>query len=177
MGIRYERANYTNAASVQAVEDAGLTMSAGKDIDLVEERLKMDHAIGTNLSGPGLEIEGTAGATIAIGEVCYLQDTDNEWLLTDADAEASSKGMLGIAVTAGTDGSTFQVMILMGIFRADALYGFTTGGAPLYLSTTPGAITGTAPSGSGDIVRIVGYAHDDGDTIIFRPGNTFVEIA
>ena len=53
-------------------------------------------------------------------------------------------------------------------------------GLPVYVSTTAGHFDFTAPSGSGDIVRIVGYAIDDdsGDVLIyFKPDNTWVEIA
>ena len=53
-------------------------------------------------------------------------------------------------------------------------------GLPVYISTTLGHFDFTAPSGSGDVVRIVGYAIDDhlGDVLIyFDPDKTWVEIA
>ena len=53
-------------------------------------------------------------------------------------------------------------------------------GLPLYISTTAGHFDFTAPSGSGDIVRIVGYAIDEdgGDVLVyFDPDKTYIEIA
>ena len=53
-------------------------------------------------------------------------------------------------------------------------------GLPVYVSTTAGHFDFTAPSGSGDFVRIVGYAIDDylGRVLIyFDPDKSWVEIA
>ena len=53
-------------------------------------------------------------------------------------------------------------------------------GLPVYVSTTSGHFDFTAPSGSGQFVRVVGYAIDDdgGDVLIyFKPSSTWVEIA
>ena len=48
----------------------------------------------------------------------------------------------------------------------------------LYASTTAGQATATAPSGSGDIVRVIGYCvHATNGNIWFNPDGTFVEVA
>jgi hypothetical protein len=45
------------------------------------------------------------------------------------------------------------------------------------LVTCPGGITDTAPTGSGDVVRIVGYMVDDTfDLIYFCPDTTWVQL-
>jgi hypothetical protein len=56
--------------------------------------------------------------------------------------------------------------------------GFTTNtGDILYVSTTPGEITTTAPSGTGDVIRIIGYTIDGTNEVIyFSPDNSWVEI-
>ena len=54
-----------------------------------------------------------------------------------------------------------------------------TEGDKIYVSTTSGGITSTAPTGTGDTVRIIGYSkgNDNGDmTIYFNPDNSFVEV-
>ena len=52
-------------------------------------------------------------------------------------------------------------------------------GSVLYLSATnSGIATITAPSGSGDIVRVLGYSlHATGNQAYFNPSGTFVEVA
>jgi hypothetical protein len=48
----------------------------------------------------------------------------------------------------------------------------------LFLSTTAGTATATAPSGSGDIVRVIGYCLDSANgQIYFNPDGAFVEVA
>ena len=62
--------------------------------------------------------------------------------------------------------------MLQGIATLEG-HGFTVS-QPLYVSTTPGSLTTTAPSGNGNYVRIVGYAID-ADTIYFDPDKTWIE--
>jgi hypothetical protein len=114
-------------------------------------------------NGPG----GTDG-DIVQGELYYLSSSQN-WEKTDADATGTATNMLGIAVA--DDTPTFLVKGII----ANAVYaGFTTG-APLYVHTTAGDITGTAPSGTGDIVRIVGHSVNGTNRVIyFNPSNDFI---
>ena len=64
-------------------------------------------------------------------------------------------------------------------FTANSSYtGATTTGAKLYASTTAGAFSQTAPTGTGQVVRIIGYVQSTGyDQIYFCPDNTWVTIA
>ena len=51
-------------------------------------------------------------------------------------------------------------------------------GDKLYLSTTEGQASSTAPSGTSDVVRVIGYCLDSSNgQIWFNPDNTFVEIS
>ena len=116
-----------------------------------------------------------AGYSSAIGDLVYFDPTAGEWLQADADAEASAGGvLLGIALEAKTDGQAMNVALPGSIVRDDT-WNWTVG-QELFVSTTAGAITGTAPSGTGDIVRVVGYALT-ADVIYFNPSGAWVEIA
>ena len=67
--------------------------------------------------------------------------------------------------------------LVKGIARHTSWSGFTTGDI-LYVSGTAGEITNTAPSGNGDIVRVVGYCTDSGSReIYFDPDGAFVEVS
>ena len=117
-------------------------------------------------SGPG----GLDGSIVQ-GELYYL-DSSQQWEQADADAASTATNMLGIAVE--DDTATFLVK---GIIKNSEYAGFTTG-APLYVHTTAGDMTGTAPSGTGDIVRVVGYSINGTSRIVyFDPDKTWVEIA
>ena len=116
-------------------------------------------------TGPG----GNNG-DIVQGEL-YCLDSSQHWEKADADALATSAGMLGIAIA--DDLPTF----LIKGFIANTAYGFTTG-AILYISTTAGDVTSTAPSGNTEVVRVVGYvANSSSRSIWFDPSKTWVQVS
>ena len=86
--------------------------------------------------------------------------------------------MLGLAIGSG---QANQVgMLIRGYARFTSKFSsLPNNGSPVYLSAaTEGLITGTAPSGTGDVVRIVGYVVDsDNEVIYFNPDSTYVTIA
>lgn len=126
---------------------------------------------GSDDTYTGEDITGfNATATIAQWDAVYLSTTG--WALTDADAASTAGGvMVGLAAAAGTNGNPLTV-VTRGVIRNDG-WTWTTVGAPLYLSTTAGALTETAPSGTDDVVRIVGYVMSD-DCIFFNPSNDWI---
>lgn len=95
-----------------------------------------------------------AGETIAAWQMVYYDTTATELLLADADA-AGEWPALGMAVAASTDGTALDY-ITSGTVRYDTWD--WTPGAKLYLSDTPGGLTETAPSTSGDCVQPVAIA-------------------
>lgn len=111
-----------------------------------------------------------AGATIAQWEVVYL-DSSSTWQLTDADAVATAGSvMVALATEAGTATNPLRVLT-RGYARNDA-WAWTVGG-PIYLSTTTGSLTQTAPSATDDVVRVVGYAVT-ADVIYWNPSNDWI---
>ena len=115
----------------------------------------------------------SAGYTTTIMDLVYL-GSGNEWLETDADATGTSINLLGIALEVKNDGQPMNVA-LPGSFVRDNSWNWT-GGVPLYISNTPGAITATKPTGSGDVVRTVGYAVAS-HSIYFNPSSDYVTLA
>jgi hypothetical protein len=95
-----------------------------------------------------------AGETIPQWQAVYFDVTAGEMLLTDADASGKAPGW-GLALAASADGSPIYVLS-RGWVRNDAWT--WTPGDPIYLADTPGGLTQTKPSTSGDIVQPVGIA-------------------
>jgi Flp pilus assembly protein TadG len=112
----------------------------------------------------------TAGETLADGDLCYL-NSDGEMYLADADAEATADTLLAICTESLTDGNP-GTFIIRGRYTTSGL----TTGSVYYVDVTAGDWTATAPSATGDIVRIVGYALST-TVLLFMPDNTYVEIA
>jgi hypothetical protein len=96
----------------------------------------------------------TAAENLEFGDVCYMNSA-GKMAKADADAIATS-GAVAIATgTIATD-ATGNFM-LNGAIRKDDAYTFTPGGL-IYLATTAGAVTQTAPSGTDDVVQVLGWA-------------------
>ncbi len=117
----------------------------------------------------GEAITSFIAGTSVMGSVYYLASS-GAWTLTDADFAANSRNLLGIAVS--SDGFDLGVMI-RGFFKNTAWS--LTIGAPVYLAVTPGGLTSTQPTGSADIVRVVGYAIA-ADEIYFNPSQDWIEL-
>ena len=102
----------------------------------------------------------------------YHYNASSNWELADADDNTKSDGLLGVALGASSDADG---VLLRGMVTLDHDPG--TVGDPLYLTTTAGDVSSTAPSGNGNIVRIVGYClNSSTNQIWFNPDSTFVEV-
>jgi hypothetical protein len=123
----------------------------------------------------GIVEDGIAGATLAFGDLVYLAVGDSRWELTDADNVTTTKPKLGIVVLgAANDGSVTRIL-LFGKIRADSVFPALTVGAPVFVDVTAGDISSTAPSGSADCVRIIGYGNT-ADELFFNPDQTWIEL-
>ena len=117
-------------------------------------------------------------AEMVVGTIYhYVPDAEASsgvvWALADADAVATCDGLLGVAL-----GSTSDVngVLLRGMVTLDHDPGAV--GDVLFLSTTAGDATATAPSGNGDIIRVIGYClHASDGNIWFDPDKTYVEVS
>ena len=168
-----------------------LTISGTSALDTITSDKDITFTSGTS-GGTGLVYDATLGTDGTYsGEVAYfgnststnqgrlyqLQSTGG-WAYADADSAAGSSGLLAVAL--GTNSSN-DGMLLRGFIRNSeysALDG--TAGAKLYVNTatTNNSFTADIPTGSGDIVRIVGYiTTSNSKTIYFCPDNTFIELA
>jgi hypothetical protein len=110
----------------------------------------------------------------------YLRD-NGKWSRADASAVGASTPLLGIALTDGVLDDICSVL-LDGLISTEyhAQVGSAIPGKPLYISTTTGDVTETAPSGTGDVVRLIGHNIYDAGTntviIRFQPDNTWIEL-
>jgi hypothetical protein len=166
---------YHNASEKLETKSDGIEVTGNIDIASNGE-IELDGNGGMLLNtapsgneGNGIIIKLHSSATTA-GNLYYKSNFAAAWSQADADSDGATR-MLAVALgsNSGTSG-----MLLQGIFRK-ASHGFSAG-APLYVSTTAGEFTTTAPSGSGDYVRVVGYVIDS-NHIYFSPGTAWVEVS
>lgn len=116
-------------------------------------------------------VPNTAG--VSAGRVYYYASTG--WTLADKD-DGGSINMLAVVTNLA---NTSSEMLIEGAVKLASNQGFSTAGkgAPLYIGDS-GNLVDTAPSGTGDIVRVVGHVLDAANSFVyFRPDNTWIKIA
>lgn len=167
------------SAGVVAIEGVNILTVAGGtltgNLTLGENTsIALDPSLSADGKYSGTTISGTAGAALAFGDVIYLAAADSRWELCDADA-ASTAGevLIGMCVLAAAADGDPTVILLDGNIRADAAFPALTISAPVYISTTAGDIQVAQPSGTDDVVIVVGKALT-ADSIYFKsPMNYF----
>ena len=122
----------------------------------------------TTLTFSGLNVSLTAGENLVKGDVCYM--SAGKLYKADADALATSFVFAIATATIAADDAGF--FMLIGIISG---YSSLTVGAPVYLSTAPGAMSQTLVSGSNDVVQILGIAIS-ATHIYFKPELAQVEL-
>lgn len=129
--------------------------------------LTVTAAPGSDHTASGLTITLTAAVALNFGDVGYI-DTNGKVALIDADAIANCSGIVMCADTSIAQDAA-GTFILHGIARDDT-WNFTVGGL-IYASTTGttgNTITQTAPSGTDDVIQVLGVA-THADRMYFNP--------
>lgn len=148
----------------------------GGNITLGEStgQIILDPTLSADGTWSGIMQAGTAGATLAFRDLVYLAAADSRWELADADAASTSGDVvLGMCVlAAAADGDPTNIL-LYGKIRADAAFPTLTIGAPAYVGTTAGDIQTAQPSGTDDVIRVVGYGLT-ADVLLFNPAGFYI---
>jgi hypothetical protein len=128
----------------------------------------------SNQTAVGTKTDVTVGENVSFGELLYLK-ADGKYWKSDADASTTMPAEVMAIATILAD-AVGQVLV-MG-FARDTSWSWTLGNGIanlLYATTTAGDISQTAPSGSGDQVQVIGYAHES-DITMFSPQLGLLEI-
>jgi hypothetical protein len=171
-------------ASITHADDAGLTFNSDitttshKYIKLPENSsIKFTDQIGVDNSidnddSQGIIFTFRTGATVTPFSPVYL-DGNNEVQEADADAIATMP-CIGVSINTSdvTADNDIEVMLL-GLIRHDSFTDFGAAGAPVFVSTTVGTMTTTAPSGTDDVVQIVGHSIAE-DLLFVQPSLTYI---
>ena len=168
----------TSGGLANIIEDTSPEL--GGQLQIHEYDVKLDSLLSpdsADITYSGITCDGVLGATLAIGDLVYLNTTDQRWELADADAEATAGDvMLAIVLAAGSDGDT-SLLLLQGFVREDT-WNFTSYGQAMFVSCTAGDMTQDISAYTiGDIVRVIGYASTIATQIYFNPAGTWLEMA
>ena len=161
----------TFLAGEDVLPNSTFALAAGST-SAIDITMAVSSSIGQVLTGQA------TSENINAGQLVY-KASNGRMGLADADSTSTSTNLLGIALNTVTSGNVIDVLI-DGVVTILSPY-ITAGdiGNPLYISTEAGSITKTAPSDTGDVVRIVGHYINAGSgysTITFKPDGIWVEL-
>ena len=113
--------------------------------------------------------------SLASGGVTYsysnlYQFVNGVWSNANANTNTAAKGLLGLALGSGSIAS--DGLLLNGMFSNH--WGFADGSV-IYMDTNSYQITTNVPSGTNNVVRILGYTLSP-TNIYFNPDRTYIEV-
>ena len=113
--------------------------------------------------------------TMAAGKLYFL-NTNGQWVLANSSDDTKGSDEL-LAVALGDDPQV-DGMLLRGVVRmAQSPAASNFRGRAVYMDTTDGAVSTTAPSANNNVVRVMGYLlNNTKKQIWFNPDSTFVKI-
>ena len=170
---------YATIGTNLTMTDTTISASGGGGGANMSQSFTAPTSIGEFQDGARLVTDayGTAPAATA-GTLVSFGNT-NVTAVGAQSAAAAATGML----TFVTDAASGDELLVEGVIKLStatttALLPTTAKkGSPVYMSTTAGAVTNTAPSTAGDFVRVVGHVVDATNrTIYFKPDNTWLEL-
>jgi hypothetical protein len=118
-------------------------------------------------SATGVIIQLTAGVALNFGDVGYIAST-GKVLLIDADAISTMTGVV-MCIDGSISADSSGNFLILGVARDDT-WNWTVGGV-IYgtvTGTTGNTLSQTAPSGTDDVVQIIGIA-THADRMLFNP--------
>lgn len=174
----------TAKGDLQTFSSAPAKLAVGTDGQILESRASettglkwVAPAVATSLpitaapasdhTASGITIQLMAGATMAFGDVGYVASTGKVALI-DADAIATMSGLV-MCADASISADATGTFLLLGIARDDT-WSWTVGGL-IYgtvTGTTGNTLSQTAPTGTDDVVQILGVA-THADRMLFNP--------
>ena len=185
----FENATLTDGTGVTVTEgDASITVAIGQAVGTSDD-VTFNSVTGDlvgNVDGTELEVVTQTSAVNAAGEAegtivkfgtgtlvagQVYTHASGAWVEVDADAQATTEGLLGMAL--GTSPTTNGLLVHgVGYLSHDP----GAAGDVLYVDvTTAGYLTATQPSTTGQFVRVAGYCLAD-NKVFFSPSQDFIEV-
>lgn len=164
-GSEVKASDFVATATIADEDDEVCITLEGTKTRIARRRLNVTTSTDGNHEGDVVYFGGATSMTA--GSIYVYEGTS--WELADADAATTATGMLAVALGTTSDSNG---MLIRGMVTLSADPGSIS--EQLYLSTTGGRAQNSAPTGSGKVVRLIGYCLDSTNgQIYFNPDNHY----
>ena len=168
MAKKYIRNNNGVLTETEATTASSGAVNAG-DIIALDATGHIDETLLP--SGIGADVVSIeASEDLSAGDMVDVYDLSGTPYVRKADATTAGKKAVGFVLDSCTSGSDAAVYFEG---QNNQLSGLTAGQTLFLSATTPGGVTATAPSGSGNIVQVVGRAIS-ATSMAFEPAQPIV---
>lgn len=164
--------NWTFAGTVTANGAA----SIGDGGDKIQIYLDPTPGTDADANGDLIMVTTSTGVNAVAGDLVVVVNTGGTTgpIVALADADLSTKVGAVFLITETINATNSGKALVSGVMRLDS-WNWSGANKALFISTTAGDFTETAPSGSGDQVQKVGYSITP-DIILFRPSVDIGEV-
>jgi len=154
----------TPALTIDSNTDIEVYGGIGINSDIADEKVS------------GITAVFTAGEDMTAGDVCFF-DTDGKMYKANHATGQHKKLIVAMAVeTFDVSAEDVGKFLLQGFARFEGNFPTFTIGEPIYGPEAEGAPQNAAPSDSGDLVQVLGWAITS-DMVFFNPSNDIIEVA
>jgi len=169
--VTFEAAN-----STAMVIDDGANTYMTFDSTAASPSVDMGQFVDIVASGAGLTL--TAGEALTVGDIVTIEATTGDAILADSNTGTTLDGLaVGIVAFTAADTTPVKVFTVAGSLVAmsfAAAPAAASNGSPVFVSATAGEATLTAPTGSGNVIYLLGILQgaDGADTsplVLFQP--------
>jgi hypothetical protein len=167
---------FATANSTAMVIDDGSNTYMTFDSTVAEPAVAVDEFL--DIVGKGAGVTLTAGEAVSAGDVVTIEGTTGDIILADSNTGTTLDGLaIGVAAYSAADTAPVKVFTVPGSLipvNFAAAPAASLNGRPVFVSQTPGQGITTAPTGSGNVVYIVGILQGaDGATtsplVMYQP--------
>ena len=154
----------TPALTIDSNTDIEVYGGIGINSDIADEKVS------------GITAVFTAGEDMTAGDVCFF-DTDGKMYKANHATGQHKKLIVAMAVeTFDVSAEDVGKFLLQGFARFEGNFPTFTIGEPIYGPEAEGAPQNAAPSDSGDLVQVLGWAITS-DMVFFNPSMDIIEVA
>ena len=164
-GSEVKASDFVGTPTISDEDDEVCITLAGAKTRIARRRFNITTSADGNHEGDVVYFGSTTSMTA--GSIYVYESTS--WVLADADAASTATGMLAVALGTTSDNSG---MLIRGMVTLSSDPGSVS--EQLYLSTAGGKAQNSAPTGSGKVVRLIGYCLDSTNgQVYFNPDNHY----
>ncbi|MAH46672.1 hypothetical protein CMI37_12650, partial [Candidatus Pacearchaeota archaeon] len=173
--IQFQTKPGGSATTVMTIDGTTACVGLGTIDPLTKLDVRWDPTGSLDNDTGGGDVVLFGSGSVTAGKMYYL--SGSTWTGTDASTSLNgADALLGLAITTSDGTATWPGLLIRGFFDVHTNLENFSAGRVCYMSIAASKINSIAPSGSSEIVRVVGHCTDQSNVIWFNPSGDWIEL-